>query len=69
MIEEAVKKSKNRGKVRIWKSLPKKIMYQTFSLVLEYLENSGKILVRKREVLWIHDPEIMKKIAEYGYSQ
>ena len=68
MIEEAVKKSKNRTKTQIWRSLPKKIMYQTFNLVLSYLESSGKIINHKGKILWIHDPQIMKKLVEYGYS-
>ncbi|MBI2076621.1 MAG: hypothetical protein HYT72_05240 [Candidatus Aenigmarchaeota archaeon] len=69
MIEEAVKKSRNKGKMQIWRSLPKKIMYQTFNLVLSYLESSGKILIRKGKILWIHDPQVMKKLVEYGYSE
>ena len=68
MIEEVVKKSKNRTKTQIWRSLPKKIMYQTFNLVLSYLESSGKIINHKGKILWIHDPQIMKKLVEYSYS-
>ena len=68
MIEEAVKKSRNKGKMQIWRSLPKKIMYQTFNLVLSYLESSGKITNHKGKILWIHDPEVMKKLVENGYS-
>ena len=68
MIEEAVKKYRNKGKMQIWRSLPKKIMYQTFSLILDYLESSGKKTNHKGKILWIHDPEVMKKLVEYGYS-
>lgn len=72
MVEEAIRRSKNRGKTYIWRSLPKKIMYQTFLLVLEYLEKSGKIMIDKGRVVWIHDPELIKKLvelSEYTYKK
>jgi hypothetical protein len=34
--------------------LPKMVMWQTFSIILEYLEKSHKIMVDKRgEIVWI----------------
>lgn len=55
MVEEKIKEAKNYpSRAQLWKSLPRKTMYQTFSLILEYLEKSNKILVtRNGSVMWI----------------
>jgi len=46
MIEEAIKKAKSYpNKAQLYKILPKKVMYQTFNLVLSYLQKSNKILI------------------------
>ena len=45
-------------KKQLWERLPKKMMYQTFSVILNYLLYSGKISVDKEgKVGWIWDPE------------
>lgn len=45
-------------KKQLWERLPKKMMYQTFSVVLNYLLYSGKISVDKEgKIGWIWDPE------------
>lgn len=72
MIEEAIKRARNKSKMQIWRSLPKKIMYQTFLLVLSYLEKSGKIKIDKGRIEWIHDPELIKRLielSEYTYKK
>jgi len=68
MVEEAIKKSKKyKTKKELLKSLPKGIMYQTFNLILDYLEYSKKILIDKDgSIIWIWDPERVKKIKEKG---
>lgn len=56
MIEEAIKKAKNYpSKAQLFRSLPRKTMYQTFNLVLDYLEKSNKILIDKKDgkIVWI----------------
>lgn len=72
MIEEVIKKTKQKNKMHIWRAMPKKIMYQTFLLVLEYLEKSGKIVIEKGRIEWIHDPVFVKRLAElsqYTYKK
>lgn len=45
-------------KKQLWEKLPKKMMYQTFSVILNYLLYSGKISVDKDgKIGWIWDPE------------
>ena len=40
------------SKTELWNNLPKKIMYQSYKVVLEYLVYSGKITIIKRKVVW-----------------
>jgi len=66
MVEKTIKKYNGEyGKYQLWKKLPRKMMYQTFQVVLYYLIESNKIIVDKKEKLvWIWDPEGVKKILQ-----
>ena len=45
-------------KKQLWQRLPKKMMYQTFSVIIDYLLYSGKIAVDSEgKIGWIWDPE------------
>ncbi len=68
MVEKTIRKySQQYGRYQLWKRLPKKMMYQTFQLILEYLEESGKIMVDKDGcVIWVWDPEGIRKILSKG---
>lgn len=59
MIETTIYKYKSDKSVtQIWKLLPKKAMWTTFTTVLKYLEYSGKIHVEKdKTVTWLWNPE------------
>ena len=49
-------------KKRLWDILPKKMMYQTFSLIIDYLLYSGKIAIDKEgKIGWIYHPEGVAK--------
>lgn len=66
MVEKTIKRySQEYGKYQLWKRLPKKMMYQTFQGILEYLEESGKILIDKRDgiVMWTYDPETIRRLV------
>jgi len=68
MVEKTIKKySQQYGKYQLWTRLPKKMMYQTFLLILRYLEDSGKIIIDKDGcILWTYDPEGIKKLISKG---
>ncbi|MDP3916792.1 MAG: hypothetical protein Q8Q42_00720 [Nanoarchaeota archaeon] len=68
MVEKAIQKySQECGKYQLWKKLPKKMMYQTFQTILDYLENSGKILIDKDGcVIWTYNPEMIRKLISQG---
>ena len=55
----------NMNKKQIWVRLPKKTMYQTFCVVLDYLEKSNKITYDiKGNVVWIFNSGINKKLQD-----
>jgi hypothetical protein len=63
MVEKAIQQMNYPKKTELWKSLPKKVMYQTFCLIIDYLEQSGKIIIdNDRRIVWTWNPEMIKKI-------
>ena len=66
MVEKTIQKySQECGKYQLWKKLPKKMMYQTFQVILEYLENSGKILIDKEGcIMWTYNPKRVQKLVK-----
>ena len=63
MVEEAIKNAKEYpSKRQLWLSLKKKVMYQTFSIIIDYLEASNKIIIdRDGAIVWIWNPELVKR--------
>ena len=55
MVESAIKNSNlPPSRMQLWRSLPRKMMYQTFVGVLEYLEASNKIMFDgKGRIVWV----------------
>ena len=57
MVENTLKEANHlMNREEIKKKLPKKIMHQTLNVILEYLEDSGKILDGRKGILWIYNP-------------
>ena len=57
MVEDTLKKANHlMNREEIKEKLPKKVMHQTLNVILEYLENSGKILDGRKGILWIYNP-------------
>ena len=55
MIERAIKEAEIPPKrTALWKSLPRRPMYQTFRRAIAYLDASGKIMIdRNDRVVWV----------------
>ena len=53
-------------RMELWKSLPKQMQYQTFKLILEYLEKSNKIMFDNDKIIWIfaNNKKLNKLIQE-----
>ena len=50
------------NKTQLWGRLPKKMMYQTFSVIIDYLLYSGKIAAdREGKICWIWNPKLVQK--------
>jgi hypothetical protein len=60
MIEDSIKKySGEFTKFQLWRKLPRSVMYQTFTVVLDYLRYSNKIAFDiEGKVVWIFCPEL-----------
>jgi len=63
MVEEFIKENSGEYKKRsLWEALPKKMMYQTFCVIFDYLIYSNKIAIDKEgKIAWIWNPELVKK--------
>ena len=62
MVEKAIQGFEHYPtKTELWKDLPKQVMYQTFSLIIDYLEETGKIIIKDGEIIWVWDPKGVKR--------
>lgn len=59
MVEEFIREHDGEYKKRaLWEHLPKKVMYQTFCVVIDYLLYSRKISIdAEGKIGWIYYPE------------
>ena len=64
MVEKFIDNSSGEyKKTELWKSLPKKVMWKTYQMIMEYLESINKIAYDKeRYVVYIWNPEFYNKI-------
>ena len=63
MVEEFIRENSGEYKKKsLWEALPRKMIYQTFCVIFDYLTESGKI-ARDKEgwIVWIWNPELVKK--------
>ncbi len=65
MVEEFIKEHNGEYKRKeLWQNLPKKMMYQTFQVILAYLFESAKIVSDKEgKIVWIWNPELARRYA------
>lgn len=63
MVEEFIENNSGKyNQTQIFNKLPKKMMWNTFKLILTYLENSNKIIINKDgTITWIWNPELVNK--------
>lgn len=58
MVEAVIKNSKKSIITipEIKRKLPRQVNHRTLMVILEYLEESGKIAVTLKGITWIHNP-------------
>jgi len=63
MVEKFIKEHSAEFKVyQLWKRLPKKMMYQTYKIILAYLLEINKIAVDNEEkIVYIWSPDYKRK--------
>ena len=64
MVEKFIEKNSGEfKKTDLFKNLPKKVMWQTFQVIMEYLESVYKIVYDKEGyIVYIWNPEFFNKI-------
>ena len=54
MVEKTIQRAEDYPtRMELWKNLPKQMQYQTFKLILDYLEKSNKIIFEEDKIVWI----------------
>ena len=63
MVEKTIQKHDGEySRKQLWQALPKKMMYQTFQVILAYLYQSNKISIDSEgKIGWIYYPEETNK--------
>lgn len=63
MIETSLYKYRSdKTTTQIWKILPKKVMWTTFTTTLKYLEYSGKVYIEKdKTITWFWNPKMIER--------
>lgn len=64
MVEKTIEKySGEYNRTQLWKNLPKKVMWQTFLVILDYLESTNKIAFDRRgTIAYVWNPKLVKKL-------
>ena len=64
MVEKFIEEHSGEfKKTDLFKSLPKKVMWQTFQVIMEYLERSYRIIIEKDGVItYIWNPKFYERI-------
>jgi len=62
-VERAIEEySGELNRTDLWKKLPKKVMWQTYLVILDYLQSINKIAISKEGILvYIWSPESTKR--------
>ncbi len=66
MVERIIEKySGEFNRTELWKKLPRKVMWQTYIIILDYLQSINKIAISKDRILvYIWSPEVAKKFMK-----
>jgi len=61
MVEKAILDADDYPtRMQLWKNLPRKVQYQTFKRILNYLEASGKITFDGKKIIYtgVNNPKL-----------
>ncbi len=65
MVERTIEKNSGEfNRTSLWKNLPKKVMWQTFLVILDYLESINKIAFdREGKIAYIWNPVLARRLS------
>ena len=68
MVEHTLQDAKEVIKIaELKRRLPRKVMHQTLMRILDYLQESGKILITTKGVVWTYTPKgMMERLKKRG---
>ena len=68
MVEHTLQHAKEVIKIaELKRRLPRKVMHQTLMRILDYLQESGKILITTKGVVWTYTPkDMMGRLKKRG---
>ncbi len=66
MVERTIEKySGEFNRTELWKKLPRKVMWQTYLIILDYLQSVNKIAIDSKGTIgYIWSPEAAKRFAK-----
>tara|TARA_Y100000034_G_C6875877_1_gene400539 strand:+ start:126 stop:404 length:279 start_codon:yes stop_codon:yes gene_type:complete len=66
MVEKIIEKySGEFNRTELWKKLPRRVMWQTYLTVLDYLQSINKIAIdRVGKIGYIWNPELAKRLSK-----
>ncbi|MBI2666693.1 hypothetical protein HYX13_03720 [Candidatus Woesearchaeota archaeon] len=66
MVERSIEENSGEyNRTELWKHLPRKVMWQTFLVILDYLENINKIAFDKEgKIAYIWNPKLTKLLRQ-----
>jgi len=66
MVEKTIDKySGEFNRTVLWKKLPKKVMWQTYLVILDYLQDINKIAIDKEgKIGYIWNPALARKLSK-----
>ena len=66
MVEKTIEKySGEFNRTDLWKKLPKKVMWQTYLIILDYLQSINKVAISNKGILvYIWSPKTAKKFMK-----
>lgn len=64
MVEKFINDNSGEYNVReLWQKLPKKVMWQTYLVIIDYLQSINKIALDRNDTVgYIWNPELAKKL-------
>ena len=66
MVERVIEENSGEyNRTELWKNLPKQVMWQTFLVILDYLETINKIAFdREGKIAYLWNPRLAKSLSK-----